>query len=106
MARQLTDVQVEALFSALVKAEGCQWIGYDVPAHQRAVYCGKPAVLGKPYCQCHVDQAYVKNSALRSKRKAKYIEAEVREAELAALVADHDSDLIDVTEPVAVEQIG
>lgn len=74
---QLTDVQVEAMFTALVKKEGCQWIGYEVPRNQRAVYCGKPAEPGKPYCDGHCAVAYQKGSSLTGRRKAKAIEREL-----------------------------
>jgi hypothetical protein len=87
----LTDVQVEALFSALVKEEGCQWIGYDVPRNERAVYCGEVVVAGKPYCQCHMDQAYQKGTALRGKRKAKAIERELAALELKSEIYQQEA---------------
>jgi hypothetical protein len=93
---ELTDVQVEALFSALVKAEGCQWIGYDVPAHERAVYCGEVAVAGKPYCKCHMEKAYNKGSALRGKRKVKAIERELAAMELKAEIERQEATDIEV----------
>jgi hypothetical protein len=92
----LTDAQVEALFSALVKAEGCQWIGYDVPAHERAKYCGEVAVVGKPYCQCHMEKAYNKGSALRGKRKVKAIEKELAAMELKAEIHAQEAADIEV----------
>ena len=96
MASKLTDVQVEALFSALVKAEGCQWIGYDVPAHERAVYCGEVVVTGKPYCKCHMEQAYQKGSALRGRRKAKAIEKELAAIELKSEIYQQEAADIEV----------
>ena len=96
MANKLTDVQVDAIFTALVKKEGCQWIGYDVPAHERAVYCGEVVVAGKPYCQCHMDQAYQKGSALRGRRKAKAIEKELAAMELKAEIYQQEAADIEV----------
>jgi hypothetical protein len=93
---ELTDAQVDALFTALVKAEGCQWIGYDVPSTERAVYCGEVAVQGKPYCQCHMDKAYHKGSALRGKRKAKAIERELAAMELKAEIHAQEAADIEV----------
>ena len=99
----MTDAQVDATFAADVKANGCCWLEGDAWPYAR---CGGQVVVGKHYCRAHYDRAYIKNSALRNKRKAKFIEAEVREAELAALIADQEADLIDVTEPMAVEDFG
>jgi len=96
MAKQLTDVQVEAMFSALVKAEGCQWIGYDVPANERAVYCGEVVVTGKPYCQCHMTAGYQKGSALRGKRKAKAIDKELAAIELQSEIYQQEAADIEV----------
>ena len=99
----LTDTQVDAVFAADIKANGCCWLEGNTWPYAR---CGGTVLGGKHYCRAHYERAYIKNSALRNKRKAKFIEAEVREAELAALIADQDADRIDVTEPVAVEDFG
>jgi hypothetical protein len=93
---ELTDVQVDALFTALVKREGCQWIGYDVPSTERAVYCGEVAVPGKPYCKCHMAKAYVKGSALRGKKKARAIEKELAAIELKAEIHEQEAADIEV----------
>ena len=99
----LSDAQVDAIFASDIKANGCCWLEGSAWPYVR---CGGQVLAGKHYCKAHFDRAYIKNSALRNKRKAKYIEAEVREAELAQLVAEQDADHIDVTEPVAVEDFG
>jgi hypothetical protein len=98
---ELTDVQVDALFTALVKAEGCQWIGYEVPRNELARYCGEVAVPGKPYCQCHMAKAYVRGSALRGKKKARAIEKELNELNLREAIAQDEAD-VEVVE-VAVD---
>jgi hypothetical protein len=92
----LTDMQVDAIFTALTKAEGCQWIGYDVPRTQLAVYCGQPVTPGKPYCSCHVAMAYQKGSALRGKRKARAIERELAALELRAEIHQQEAADIEV----------
>ena len=96
----MTDTQVDAVFAADVKANGCCWLEGSAWPYQR---CGGTVLGGKHYCKEHYDRAYIKNSALRNKRKAKFIEAEIREAELAALIADQEADVVDVSEPLAVE---
>ena len=98
----MTDTQVDAIFAADVKAHGCVWLEGEQWPFQR---CGGSVLGGKHYCQEHYNRAYIKNSALRNRRKAKFIEAEVREAELAALIADQeaDVDVVDVAEPLTVD---
>lgn len=99
----LTDAQVDAIFMADTKELGCHWLeGEAYPYHR----CGaKVDDLTQAYCKDHHSKAYIKNSALRNRRKAKFIEAEVREAEMAALIADQeaDVDVVDVAEPLTVE---
>jgi hypothetical protein len=85
----LTDAQIDIIWSATVKAEGCQWLG-----NQDHICGGKP-VAGKWYCTEHYDRMYVKGSALAGKRKAKQLEKELREAELAKLVEEQENDDID-----------
>jgi hypothetical protein len=97
----LTDTQVEALFLALLKKEGCQWIGYEVPRNELAVYCGEPVVPGKPYCQCHVAKAYVRGSALRGKKKARAIEKELTDLERREAIALDEADV----DTVSVEEV-
>jgi hypothetical protein len=99
---ELTDAQVEAMFTALVKREGCQWIGYEVPATERARYCGEAVVPGKPYCKCHMDKAYVKGSALRGKKKARAIEKELNELALREAIAMAETD-VDTVEEVLLD---
>jgi hypothetical protein len=95
-AHQLTDMQVDAMFTALVKREGCQWIGYEVPRNERAKYCGEVAVVGKPYCQCHCDKAYQKGTALRGRRKVKAIERELAAIELKSEIYQQEAADIEV----------
>lgn len=85
----LTDAQIDSIWNATVKAEGCQWLG-----GQDHICGGKP-VAGKWYCTEHYSRMYIKGSALAGKRKAKQLEAELREAELTRLVEEQVGDDMD-----------
>ncbi len=93
----LSDTQIDSIWSATVKAEGCQWIG----DHDHV--CGEKVLTGKFYCTEHYDRMYVRGSALAGKRKAKALEKEIREAEMAKLIEEQqEDDLSDVKEDIYV----
>ena len=86
----MTDAQVDAIWAAAVKAVGCQWYG------DTEHVCGGTPVPGKHYCSEHFARAYVKNSALSGRRKAKQLEREIRQLEerlaLEQLIAEQEAD--------------
>ena len=75
----------------------CQYIGpdQDPRKHFPIHYCEEAVVPGKSYCEKHYDLMYIKGSAVTGKRKARQLEAELREAELAKLVEEQENDDID-----------
>ena len=84
----------------------CQYIGpdQDPRKHFPIHYCGQAVVPGKSYCGEHYAKMYIAGSAVTGKRKAKQLEAEIREAELARLVEEQSSDdMGDVKEDIYVE---
>jgi hypothetical protein len=87
----LTDAQVDAIWNATVKAEGCQWYG------GKDHICGTPALGGKHYCSEHYAKAYVKGSAASGKRKAKQVEREIQQLEeqlaLKEAIAEQESEV-------------
>ena len=85
----LTDAQVDTIWRATVQAEGCQWYG------DQTTVCGETAVPGKHYCSEHLARAYIKGSAISGKRKAKQLEAELRELEMAKLIEEQQEEIID-----------
>lgn len=86
----LTDAQVDSIWAATVRAEGCQWYG------DKEHVCGGTPVPGKHYCSEHVARAYVKNSALSGRRKANQLEREIRQLEerlaLEQAIAEQEAD--------------
>lgn len=86
----LTDAQIDSIWAATVRAEGCQWYG------DQEHVCGGTPVPGKHYCPEHFARAYVKNSALSGRRKAKQLEREIRQLEerlaLEQAIAEQESD--------------
>lgn len=95
----LTDAQVDAIFNADVKALGCTWLEGSAWPYTR---CGAEVIAGKHNCAEHYARSHVKNSAVRNKRKAKFIEAEIREAEMADSIEAGDEPM-NVDEPLTVE---
>ena len=86
----LTDTQVDAIWAATVKREGCQWYG------GKEHICGIQAISGKNYCPEHYALAYVKGSAVSGKRKAKQMEREIQQLEeqlvLKEAIAEQEAD--------------
>lgn len=75
---------------------GCQWVGpqqdprRDFPLR----FCEQATITGKSYCADHYHKVYRKGTSLAGRRKEQEIEAEIKEiqaaAELAELEANND----------------
>jgi hypothetical protein len=92
----LTDAQVDAIWNATVRAEGCQWYG------DRTTICGASPLAGRNYCSEHDARAYVKGSALRGKKKVRAIEKDLADIALKDQIASDEADV----EVVDVEVAG
>jgi len=94
----LTDIQVDAMWRAIVKKEGCQYLGPDQDPRVKwpMTPCGKPALDGKSYCAEHYPMMYKIGSSTSGKRKSKAIEREIKELEagleLQTLIAEQEQD--------------
>ena len=52
---------------ALPEVDTCRWMDGDLKARTHK-WCSKPALPLKPYCQEHMDRAYVKGTAMPFKK--------------------------------------
>jgi hypothetical protein len=93
----LSDSQVDGIWAAIVKAEGCQWYGGQDHV------CGADPITGKHYCAEHYARAYVKGSALRGKKKARAIEKDLADVALKDQIATDEADVEVVDVEVAVD---
>ena len=93
----LTDAQVDAIWNATVRAEGCQWYG------GKEHVCGASPIAGRNYCSEHDARAYVKGSALRGKKKVRAIEKDLADIALKDQIATDESDIEVVDVEVAVD---
>lgn len=70
---------LDALGDAVIRAEGCQWVGPEQdPLKGPLKFCGcKNLWPGRSYCADHVWRVYAKGTATGMSRKNKEIEREM-----------------------------